>query len=72
MSGGYKGEPPVAKEKMQDYPEVYVYGRILPAKGIFFRYVKNLSLDNVKIKTLREDDRKDFIFDRCVSVADKA
>ena len=72
LSGGYKGEPPVAKEKMQDYPEVYVYGRILPAKGIFFRYVKNLSLDNVKIKTLREDDRTDFIFDRCVSVADKA
>ena len=40
LSGGvqeYKKEVP---EDAQDYPEVYVYGRILPAKGIYFRALR--------------------------------
>ena len=46
------------------YPEVYTYGRILPAKGIFFRDIEGLTLDNVKIIVDKPDVREDFVFDR--------
>jgi len=45
------------------YPEVYVYGKILPAKGIYFRYVDGLTLDNVTVETYRPDAREDFVFE---------
>lgn len=45
------------------YPEVYTYGRILPAKGIYFRHIDGLKLDNVKISTYYSDKREDFVFD---------
>ena len=50
-------------EEAQDYPEVYVYGRILPAKGIYFRHINGLTLDNVRVETYRDDKRVDFVFD---------
>ena len=50
-------------EDAQDYPEVYVYGRILPAKGIYFRHIDGLTLENVTVATYREDKREDFVFD---------
>ena len=45
------------------YPEVYVYGYVLPAKGIYFRHVDGLILDNVSVETYKEDCREDFVFD---------
>ena len=45
------------------YPEVYVYGKILPAKGIYFRYIDGLTLDNVTVETYRPDAREDFVFE---------
>ena len=46
------------------YPEVDMNGSALPAKGIFFRNVDGLVLDNVKIDTYLEDVRKDdFVFE---------
>lgn len=45
------------------YPEVYTYGRILPAKGIYFRHINGLTLDNVKVSTYFKDNREDFVFD---------
>ena len=51
-------------EEAQDYPEVYVYGRILPAKGIYFRHIEGLTLENVTVETYREDRRSDFVFDQ--------
>lgn len=45
------------------YPEVYVYGNILPAKGIFFRHVNGLTLENIKVTTERPDVREDLVFD---------
>jgi polygalacturonase len=63
LDGGvqsYKREVP---EEAQDYPEVYVYGRILPAKGIYFRHINGLTLDNVRVETYRDDKRVDFVFD---------
>ena len=50
-------------EEAQDYPEVYVYGRILPSKGIYFRHIEGLTLDNVTVRTYNEDTREDFVFD---------
>ena len=47
---------------VRDYPEVYVYGRVLPAKGIYFRYINGLTLENVKVETYRPDVRDDFVF----------
>ena len=63
LDGGvqeYKKEVP---EEAQDYPEVYVYGRILPAKGIYFRHIDGLTLDNVTVETYREDMRQDFVLE---------
>lgn len=45
------------------YPEVYTYGRILPAKGIYFRHIDGLVLDDVKVSTYHADSREDFVFD---------
>ncbi|MBP3423379.1 MAG: hypothetical protein J6K86_06400 [Clostridia bacterium] len=42
----------------------YAYGRILPAKGIYFRHVNGLTVENVTVTTYRDDARKDFIFDQ--------
>ena len=58
LDGGVdKFEREVPIKPSNPYPEAYVYGRILPASGLYFRYVKNLSLDNIKIKTIRPDKR---------------
>ena len=51
-------------EEAQDYPEVYVYGRILPAKGIYFRHIEGLTFENVTVETYREDQREDFVFEQ--------
>lgn len=65
LGGGAEEKDYVRKvpEKAQSYPEVYVYGRVLPAKGIYFRHIENLTLENVTVKTYRPDSREDFIFD---------
>lgn len=63
LDGGVKEYNKAVPEKAQDYPEVYVYGRILPAKGIYFRHIDGLTLDNVKVDTYREDSREDFVFE---------
>lgn len=63
LDGGVKTYDRCVPEEARDYPEVYVYGRILPAKGIYFRHIDGLTLENVSVKTYREDMREDFIFD---------
>jgi polygalacturonase len=50
-------------DKAPEYPEVFVYGRELPAKGIYFRHVNGLVLENVKIASYKEDGREDFVFE---------
>ena len=42
----------VPEKPLSPYPEAYVYGKILPATGFYFRHVKGLSLENIKIKTI--------------------
>lgn len=53
----------VPEEPLQAYPEVYVYGKTLPAKGIYFRYADGLTLENVKIETYRQDIRDGIVCD---------
>lgn len=70
LDGGVKNKNLKAKEEpIDDYPEVDVYGKLLPAKGIFFRHVDRLILDNVVVNTYREDVREDFVFETTKNVA---
>lgn len=64
LDGGVKEYKREVPEEAQDYPEVYVYGTILPAKGIYFRHIKGLTLDNVTVQTDRPDVREDFVLDQ--------
>ena len=63
LEGNVKKYERVVPEDAQDYPEVYVYGRVLPAKGIYFRHIKGLKIENFQVKTYHEDAREDFVFD---------
>ncbi len=63
VSGGAKDYMREVPETAQSYPEVYVYGRVLPAKGIYFRHAENVTLENVTVETYRPDTREDFVFD---------
>ena len=61
VDGGVKEYNKDVPDVPPAYPEAYVYGKILPAKGIFFRYIDNLVLDNVTVETYRPDAREDFV-----------
>ena len=64
LDGGVKSvQREVPEEPICDYPEVFVYGRILPAKGIYFRHINGLTLENCVAETYREDCREEFVFD---------
>ena len=49
--------------KAPEYPEVNVYGRVLPASAIYFRYVDGLKIKNFKVNLFNEDKRELFKFD---------
>lgn len=63
VEGGVSEYERNVPDKAPEYPEVFVYGRELPAKGIFFRHINGLTLENVKIDTYKPDSREDFIFE---------
>lgn len=63
LDGGVKTYPRLVPLEPKEYPEVDTYGTILPAYGIYFRYVDNPKLENIQIKLLHKDKRKCFIFD---------
>lgn len=63
LDGGVKDYNIEVPETAQSYPEVFVYGKILPAKGIYFRHINGLRLENVIVETYREDKRQELIFD---------
>lgn len=63
LDGAVQEFNPVVPEDPKPYPEVNTYGRFLPAKGIYFRHINGLTLDNVTIKTYRDDVREEFVFD---------
>lgn len=63
LDGGVKEYKHEVPDVVPEYPEVYVYGEILPAKGIYFRYIKGLTLENVTVDTYRPDVREDFVME---------
>ena len=63
LDGGVQKYNKTVPDVPPAYPEVFVYGKILPAKGIYFRYVDNLTLDNVTVETYRPDAREAFVFE---------
>ena len=63
LEGGIEKFESTVPDKAPEYPEVFVYGRELPAKGIYFRHINGLTLENVKISTYNPDAREDFVFD---------
>ena len=62
IEGGVKEYKKEVPEDALDYPEVFVYGRSLPAKGIYFKNINGLTLNKVTIETYREDKSEDFVF----------
>lgn len=68
LDGGVKEYEKNVPEEAPNYPETFGYGWILPAKGIYFRYVDGLTLDNVTVQTERPDVREDFVFEQCENV----
>lgn len=66
LDGGVQNYEQEVPEEPLEYPEPYVYGRILPAKGIYFRHINGLTLDNVTVETYRDDKRDDFVFENVV------
>ncbi len=49
-------------EKEQDYPKGSMFGT-LPAYGFYLRHAKNITLENIQLKFLREDKRPALIAD---------
>ena len=64
LDGGVQEFDPNVPEDPKPYPEVNTYGRFLPARGVFFRHIDGLVLDNVKVTFNKPDVREDFVFDR--------
>jgi len=64
LDGGVQEFNPNVPEEPKPYPEVNTYGEFLPAKGIYFRHIEGLTLDNVSVTVDKVDVREDFVFDR--------
>ncbi len=54
----------VVPEIPDNTPTAAAFGTKLPASGIYFRYVKNLSLNNINIHTLSDDKRETLVFEK--------
>ncbi len=53
----------VPEQPLVDYPEVYVYGKFLPASGLYLRHIDGLTIENFAVKTLRTDCREPLAYD---------
>jgi polygalacturonase len=63
VAGGAKTFEREVPEPARKYPEITNMGFNLPTKGIFFRHIRGLTLENVTVETIRPDVREDFIFE---------
>ena len=63
LDGGVTEYESSVTEDAYIYPEVFVYGRALPAKGIYFRHIDGLKLNNIKVRTKRMDTRKSIVLE---------
>ncbi len=53
----------VVPEITKMYPKNPAFGKTLPASGIYFRHVKNITMTNVVVETINDDARNEFVFD---------
>ena len=53
----------IVPENPKTTPSARAHGDILPESGIFFRHVKNLSLQNINVFTIDDDAREEMFFD---------
>lgn len=63
VAGGVKDYQKEVAEPSRPYPEIFNLGWILPAKGIFFRHIDGLTLEDVTVESYRPDAREDFVFE---------
>lgn len=71
LHGACKDKNIKIKKEPAEYPECWAYGRRLPAKGIMFKNVQGLWLDNVNIQTCNPDVRETLVFDNVENVVVK-
>lgn len=64
LDGGVQEFNPDVPENPQTYPEIFTYGRVLPASGIYFRHIDGLTVENITVKTLRPDVREPLVFEK--------
>ena len=50
-------------ENEKSYPENRMFGRTLPAYGLYVRHARNLTIENFQCYTLQPDPRPAFLFD---------
>ena len=67
LNGGVKEYNREVPERGLEYPEVFTYGTILPASGIYFRHIENLKIKNFKLTTIKEDSRPPLCFDDVIN-----
>ncbi len=63
LDGGCQSFNPDVPDDNGEYPEVNAYGNILPAKGIYFRHIDGLTIENLTVETERPDVREPLVFD---------
>ncbi len=57
LEGGVQDFNADVPEECEAYPEVYIYGKILPASGIYCRHIEGLTVEDLVVKTERADVR---------------
>lgn len=58
--GGMKKTATPDDEKEKEYPEATMWGPF-PAKGFFVRHARNISFNNVEIRTTKPDERPEYV-----------
>lgn len=59
LTGGGKAEDAktILAENEADYPEVTMFGKVMPAYGVYIRHADQIKLENINITTLKPDGR---------------
>ena len=64
LPGGGTAEDAMIKlpEMEKAYPEYEMFGKVMPAHGIYARHVRGLTLDKIQMTTLNPDARPATVF----------
>lgn len=71
LTGGGKAEDAktVLAENEADYPEVTMFGKVMPAYGIYIRHANEINLNHISLTTLKPDGRPTIIATDLTNVA---